>query len=401
MRKRLETRITPWSATRRVLGDGGTYWYFIPPKDALKSGLLKSRNLGGDTKKAIAEAAAMKERYEKWRRGEGFDPLVIPRGSWQEAADLYQQSPGYLVELGESTRASYRSGLKAFLGEPCPWSTGKVMGQTLVADLTEDRANELYRQLQKFAMVGDRMKPTRLSMANLAMAVASKVWQMGRSKGFVSGDNPTLLVSKATPVNDRALWTLEDVQRYVAVAWERTTFWRGRYYPVRSVGIAAALQFELSQRQGDVLSLKWEDWDGTHFKIVPSKTERRVGRTIYPTASEWTVDLLHQLRRINNPKPSDYIVTNERTGTRYRGPGALRKMHVGILKEAGLSPDLTLLDLRRSGINEMIDAGVDALHAIAQSGHADIRTLANIYRQPSKRQTTSVRAKINAHRNGK
>lgn len=399
MAKRIQA--TPWSATRRTHVDGSTYWYFIPPKDALKAGLFKSRSLGADQRQAVADAAAMKEQYEKWRRGESFDPVVVPRGSWQEAADLYQQSPAYLVELGVSTRASYTSGLKAFLAEPCPWDQDKLMGQTLVASMTEDRANDLYRQLQRFRMVEGKMRPTRLSMANLVMAVASKVWQMGRSKGFVSGDNPTLLVTKHRPINSRTLWTLDDVQRYVAVAWERVTFWRGRHYPVRSVGVAAALQFELWQRQGDVLALKWKDFDGEHFTITPSKTERHVGRAIYPTASEWTVDLLNQLRRINDPGPEDYIVVNERTGTRYRGPGALRKMHVNILKEAGLSPDLTLLDLRRSGINEGIDAGVDALHAIAQSGHADIRTLANHYRQPSKRQTTNVRAKIDAHRSGK
>lgn len=389
----------PWSTSARVAAGGETYWYFIPPKDARSSGLLQSRNLGDDTKQAIALAEQYRDAYDRWKRGEAVDPIVTPRGSWREAADYYQQSPAYLVGLADSTRAGYASGLKALMAEPAPWRPEQTIGQTKVEDMTESRAADLYRQLQRLKRVDDKIKPTRLSMANLCMAVASVVWQTARGKGYVSGDNPIALVRQNRVANSRQLWTYEDVKRYVMVGWDRETFWRGRMYPVRSVALAVALQFDLWQRQGDILDLKWEDWDGKHFRIVPNKTESTVGKVVNPKPSMWTTSLL-MIHRANTPyhKPSDYIITNERTGTRYAGPGSLRKIHVNILREAGLPLDLTLLDLRRSGINEGIDAGVDAIQAIAQSGHADIRTLARHYRQPSKQQAANVRDKVDAYR---
>jgi len=397
----IKSILKPWNATRKHDTQGHAYWYFIPPVDARRKGFIKAQNLGGNTKKAIETANELKAVYERWKRGEAVSPVVIPRGSWQDAADLYQQSPAFLVDLGERTRASYTSGLKAFLGEPCPWKPDTAMAFVPVSALTEDRAQLLYSQLQRFQAVDGRMRPTRAAMANLVMAVASKVWQAARSKGFVSGDNPLLLVTKHRPVNTRTLWTFDYLRRYVEAGWDRQTHWRGRHYPVRSVCMAAALQFDLWQRQGDILALKWQDWDGEFFTVTPSKTERKVGHPIYPVPSAWTVNLLNELYRINNPRPEDYIITNERTGTRYKGPGALRKIHINILKEAGLPAGLTLLDLRRSGINEGTDAGISAAHGMAQSGHATQSTFLQVYNQPSKAKTKLVREKLDAHRGQK
>lgn len=112
------------------------------------------------------------------------------------------------------------------------------------------------------------------------------------------------------------------------------------------------------QRQGDLLSLKWSQYDGTHFAFLQSKKKTRARILLHPALKE-IVDRL--------PRSAITVFTNSR-GKPWTSDG-FKSSFGKEQKRAGIS-GVTFHDLRGTFITQKAREGATALQIAAITGHS-------------------------------
>lgn len=137
--------------------------------------------------------------------------------------------------------------------------------------------------------------------------------------------------------------------------------------PVLRLGLLLALH--TGQRQGDLLNLKWSDYDGSHIRLTQSKTGKRV--------SILCVDALRKTLD-DMPRVSNFIMTNTR-GIPWTANGFQASWRKASRK-AGIQVE-TFHDLRGTFVVNGMKAGLTLEQIATVTGHslADLRTLERHY----------------------
>jgi integrase len=142
----------------------------------------------------------------------------------------------------------------------------------------------------------------------------------------------------------------------------------------RSVGLIVHMAYEWGQRVGDMRMLLWNAIDLDKGRCDFEQSKR--GEAVHLPISD---GLMHVLRQQHETfsfqvlvapqiQPSDGAYKPYSKGGLY--------VHVNaILKEAGLPSHLTAMDMRRTAITEMVEAGVDITQIKQVSGHTSINSL--------------------------
>ena len=115
-------------------------------------------------------------------------------------------------------------------------------------------------------------------------------------------------------------------------------------------------------RKSEVLNLKWNQVNLREgiVRLEPGETKNEEGRTLYMESELWDmINMLHKRRRMD----SLYVFNNNgRRISDFRGSWKKACKAIGI-------PGLLFHDLRRSGVRNMIRAGIPERVAMAISGH--------------------------------
>jgi integrase len=130
------------------------------------------------------------------------------------------------------------------------------------------------------------------------------------------------------------------------------------------------MAYEWCQRVGDMRLLTWNviDFDKRRVTILQSKRNAQVELPIdddlYDMLVQQEQDFGFQPYVAPRPVPrqGEYIPY-----TMYKLPLHARK----VMDAAGLSPELRLSDLRRTGVTEMVDAEVGIGQIMSVTGHAN------------------------------
>jgi integrase len=139
---------------------------------------------------------------------------------------------------------------------------------------------------------------------------------------------------------------------------------------------AALLAFELCQRQADVLSLTWDQIEGNLVSIVQSKTGSEVQAEI--------PEYLYRRLALQGRAGTNVVLRSD--GEPWRNCiDDFRRKFRHIANEAGLPQRLTFMDLRRSGITEMADAGATDNEILSVSGHKT-REILKVYAKTNRAQ---------------
>lgn len=360
---------------RRIRKDGTVSWYYNPPRDIKEAGVLLPCPLGKDLPEAIRKAEKYNEVLDGWRKDKNtITEEVHKAGTLNSLVAEYLDSRFYR-KLKPTSQHMYEYCLRRLCA--LELKDGQKLGEVNINRIKPRSVDAIYEKLQ---CIVDG-KPTKQTMANNIMRVASAVWSIAARWEYVpKGQNPFYDMGKEGTRKRFVTWSPSQVRMFRATAVEMG-------FP--SVSLAFLLQYELAQRQGDVLAMKWEHYTGTHFKFAQNKTSAEM---YIPVSPELKTVLDMQDRK------GEYIVINETTGLPY-APGTFRNRVREIRRRAGLPEQLTSGDLRRTAATELGDAGATEAEIMATGGWTNPITVQRYKLRTSTQADNGLRKRWNK-RNG-
>ena len=264
-----------------------------------------------------------------------------------QVADEYYLSHDY-KNLRQETKTHYEYCLNSALATPVE---GVVIGEVDCTKLSTKQAKLAY----------DIWCDRGISTANHIMAMARILYNyaLRMEHCFV---NPFTVVRKRATKPRKVVWSKEDVTKLLDAAYSD--------FSTRNIGLIAHMAYEWCQRVGDMRVLTWDaiDFEKRRVIILQSKRDAQVELPI----DDDLYDMLVQQEQDFGfqpyvaPRPTSYRGVYE-PYTMYKLPLHARKL----MDDAGLSKELRLSDLRRTGVTEMVDAEVGIGQIMSVTGHAD------------------------------
>lgn len=254
--------------------------------------------------------------------------------------------------LATKTQSDYNYCLAALLDTVV---RGGRIGGMCLSTLDTPRAQKAY----------DQWAERGVQFANHTQAVASKFYNYCIQRGHCQ-HNPFRSLSKRPHKPRKMVWTREDISLFLETAYSQ--------FKWRSVGLIVQMAYEWCQRLGDMRNLKWENLDLDAGVLYLEQSKRRskveipIGEDLMDMLRQQKLDVGHQ--PYVAPQCDDHHVTNVPYGL-------IGLSHTGrqIKAAAGLPADLHLMDMRRTGTTEMVEAGVPLTNIMMVTGHASPASL--------------------------
>ncbi len=365
-------RITP-----RFLVRKGPRFYWQPPKYLRALG-LETERLPDDAPASWERAEILNARADQIRSGKRRStpgnilagPPSAPRGTvaWliqRWAGDITDgNTPGCSPEwrrLAPRTRNDYRRYLQAL---------NTVFGSHRITSLTP-RVVHAYKAKLADPETGllSRGGRYKLQVLQALLAYAVRIGELGA--------NPATRMRLNAAPPRRAYWTEDAVGRFLEAG------------PPPSLRLALMLGLWTGQRQADILNLRWSDISDGWITIEQRKTGKRVAIPI-------SQELSAELARVD--RQAVQVIVAEATKRPYRPDHFRHEWREGTLR-AGLD-GLQFLDLRRSAVVRLAEAGAEVGEIAAWTGHAINETTAilNTYFVPTRKAAEAALVKLEAAR---
>ncbi len=200
-----------------------------------------------------------------------------------------------------------------------------------------------------------------IHLANHVAAVAGIVYRHGQDMEYVKS-NPFTLVRKLSPVARNTVWTQDQVRQFLDVAYGDFVY--------RNVGLIVQMAYEWCQRVGDMRMLTWDsiDFNTRRLRLLQSKrgaeVQLPISDALHDMLTEQQQDFDFQKYVAPMPSPK---------GGEYKPFSMERLSKIGriVMRQAKLPDELRLMDLRRTGTTEMVEAGVPLPQIMSVTGHAN------------------------------
>jgi len=178
--------------------------------------------------------------------------------------------------------------------------------------------------------------------------------------------NPVPHMDRVPNPPRKVTWEPEQVKAFLLTAYSE---WTGY-----SIGLIVHMAYEWGQRVGDMRLLTWDalDLDNSRMDLTQSK---RGADVHLPISDGLRSILVEQKERFGF---QEYVAPRTKKINNVYSPYAKSKLHMyvnQIKEQAGLPKELTAMDMRRTAITEMVEAGVDITQIKQVSGHANIQSL--------------------------
>jgi len=200
-----------------------------------------------------------------------------------------------------------------------------------------------------------------LHMANHVMSVTRVVFNHGLREELCL-TNPFANVRRRAADKRKVVWGREDVEKFLDTAYSD--------FSTRNIGLIAHMAYEWCQRLGDMRMLTWDNIDFDTQTVSIEQSKRRAD--VHLPISDDLFDMLKQqhedfgFQSYVAPRPNS-IKGEYRPYSLHKLPTHGRKL----MQLAGLSDELRLSDLRRTGTTEMVEAGVGMAQIMSVTGHAN------------------------------
>ena len=327
---------------------GYSLHYWQPGKHLVQAG-FKTAPLGKDCQAAIAKADHCNAMVDKWRGG-----LLVtedPHGTLPWLIETYKASPDW-HNLKPVTQKGYRCHFKVL----CGWSARR--GDPPMRAIKKRDADQLWGELKD-----------RPSMASAVIARASHMWNYAMELGEdIVERNPFSTIHCHDLPPRTQVWRPGQVAAVIEVAIAR-----GR----PSVALGVLIAAYTAQRLGDIVALKWSQYDGDTITLTQSKTGAHLQvpciaalkSALDDARSRVTCSGVVPLRVGDQP-----IIVNEYTGRRYMNSSTFGEQFRTIAGYAGIPTDLQFRDLRRTATVALAEAGCE-IPEIAAFGGWSIRSV--------------------------
>ena len=178
--------------------------------------------------------------------------------------------------------------------------------------------------------------------------------------------NPMRYIDKIPNPKRKVTWEPEQVSQFLSTAYS--------HWKWRSIGLIVQMAYEWGQRVGDMRMLLWNAIDLDKGRCDFEQSKR--GEAVHLPISD---SLMHVLRQQHETFGFQVLVAPqmkpEDGAWKPYGKETLY-VHVNrVLDAAGLPSYLTAMDMRRSAITEMAEAGVSIATMKQVTGHTNINSL--------------------------
>ena len=256
------------------------------------------------------------------------------------------------TRLGYRTQYDYRYCMNAMLDTVV--DRAKI-GQMYFNTLSAPRAQKAY----------DQWLERGTSFANHTQAVASKVFNWAIQRGFTE-TNPFSKLSKKPYKPRKVVWSRDDINLFLETAYSRFRW--------RSVGLIVQMAYEWCQRLGDMRTLTWDNLDLDVGVLYLEQSKRRAKVEI-PISDDLLAMLKQQKADVGYQPYVAPVCHDEKISHRCYDKMEFNSIGRDIRKTAGLPKELQLMDMRRTGTTEMVEAGVPLTNVMMVTGHASPASL--------------------------
>lgn len=195
--------------------------------------------------------------------------------------------------------------------------------------------------------------------ANYRKAALSVAWKHAMRYDVMQHD-PVALVRTQQTKPRKVKWSREQIRSFLSVAYADFRW--------RSIGLIVHMAYDWGQRIGDMRVLTWDklDLDACRLDLTQSKRNADVH---LPISNNLCKMLRQQKEEFGFQK---YVAPNVKPSGGAYSPYTLSHLSSyinAVLDEANLPHELTAMDLRRTAVTEMMEAGVDLVGIMQVTGH--------------------------------
>jgi len=259
----------------------------------------------------------------------------------QQLIDKYYTSNDFKM-LRDRTKKDYQY----FLGVMCD-----SFGDVNFDKLTSKQAKHAYEEWVERG----------ISFSNHICTVSSIVYRYAIDMEYTKV-NPFASVKRKTPIQRKVVWTEGDVRNFLDTAYSE--------FQWRSLGLIVHMAYEWCQRLGDMRLLTWDNFDLDERKLYLEQSKRRAEVTL-PIEDD-LLDMLVQQEQDFGFQP--YVVPRTTPVQGQYHPYSMERLSKAgraVMRQAGLSEELRLMDLRRTGTTQMVEAGVPMGQIMSVTGHSN------------------------------
>ena len=329
----------PRYVQEQVSSSGDISYRFNPPQILVDEGVVKRESYGSDLKQVRKIVKQHNDNIDKWREKQLSIIRIKPSSKVTDLINYYYQSNDFSM-LRDTTKVDYRYFLTIL---------HQTMGWRRYDKVTTKIAKQAYEDWVKRGV----------SFANHAATCASRVYNYAMQMEHAT-QNPWANIKRKNPEQRKVTWTHGDVIKFLDVAYSE--------FEYRNIGLIVQMAYEWCQRLGDMRNLKWESIDLHRQKLSLEQSKRRAEVTL-PISDDLT-EMLNAQR--NDFGFQEYVAPHPRPVDGVYNPYAMERLSkVGrrVMRLAGLSEDLRLMDLRRTGVTQMDQKGVPINQIMSVTGH--------------------------------
>ena len=329
----------------------GTYRY-NPPSESVKAGVVVRCTMP-EYDMMVAHAAEHNEILDVWKKEQRHLLNLSTKSVMSSLIKSYVQSIGF-NKLSKKSKADYVYYMKQWYKDRLG---GVPFENARIGEIVTPMCQKVY----------DVHASHSVSFANHTLSVYKLLFNYAIRNGFTKF-NPFNKVLKRSDKPRRIVWDRTHLSMFMDTAFSK--------FEWRSLGLIVCMAHEWGQRMGDMRLLKWSSYD-LETGVLRLEQSKRRARVTIPTSKDLQDMLVQQHGEYGWQQ---FIAPT----TRADGAGGLAPYTLDnlsraggvVMQAAGLPDELQLMDLRRTAITEMVEAGVPLSNIMALSGHATPGSLA-------------------------
>ena len=335
----------PRYVQKRVSPSGDISFRFNPPQSLVNAGVVEREKLSADIKVARRIAREYNKDIDAYRDKQAQVVELKPSSKVTDLINFYYLSNDFSM-LRDSTKVDYRYFLTV---------VHQTIGCRKYKDVTPKIAKRAYEDWVKRG----------ISFANHAATCASRVYNYAIQMEHAE-QNPFAKIKRKATQQRKNVWEHRDVVKFLDVAYSD--------FEYRNIGLIVQMAYEWCQRLGDMRMLRWENVD-LKKQLLRLEQSKRRAEVFLPISDNLNAMLLEQKADfgfqewvVPHPQPRD---------GRFKPYAMERLSKVGrrIMRLAKLNEELRLMDLRRTGVTQMVDRGVPLPQIMAVTGHTHVASV--------------------------
>ena len=338
-------RKLPRFVQKRTSPTGEVSYRFNPPQTLVDAGVVCREELGSDPKEVRKIAKQMNADIDAWREEQSMIVRLKPSSKVSDLIEFYYNSNDFKM-LRHTTQVDYRY----FLGV-----LDESLGHRRYVDVTPKVAKRIYEEWVERG----------ISFANHAATCASRVYNYAIQMEHAE-QNPFAKIKRKQRPQRKVVWTHGEVNKFLDVAYSD--------FDLRNVGLIVHMAYEWCQRLGDMRMLQWENIDFAKQELYLEQSKRR--SEVFLPISDNLLYMLEQQKKDFGFQA--YVAPHPQPIKGQFYPYAMERLSkVGrkIMRLANLSENLRMMDIRRTGVTEMVDKGVPLPQIMAVTGHTHVASV--------------------------